>query len=209
MRKEKVEFPDEREISHNSHLTTIRRLGRSYTVMFQVKYTSVHKEWSNILLLTSTDNTCCESGDRIPGVWLWKERHTSSGPKLRVCTSIKEAEKNENGNYCLDSPEPVPSDVWTDVRISQRLEGSSLRDQYRAWYRYEVAVNGVVIASVLNKGAREYADVKVYASDPWPNNLNGSIRQLLIVPEMVPGMSKQCFFFVAFLRYFSIFFRPE
>ena len=90
---------------------------------------------------------------------------------FHICSAV-----SNNRNYCYNTPKNIPKGQWTDVEISQRPEGSL--------YRYEVKIDNVLIGSVLNEAAAEFANVKVYVSDPWYNNVQGKIRKLSIVPGL-------------------------
>ena len=64
-------------------------------------------------------------------------------------------------------------DDWSDIQISQHPEGDI--------YRYEVKVNGVVVASIVNSNPQEFAEVSMYASDSQ-STAQGDIQRLNIVP---------------------------
>ena len=130
---------------------------------FQVFPKHFQRGWTNVIHLTTGGN-CCGNGQRIPAVWFHSSSTRATVNRMHICSSI-----NNRGNHCYN-PRNIPRGKWTDVEISQRPEG--------AWYRYEVKINGKVVASTINRAAREFRNVKVYASDPWYNGAAGSIRNL-------------------------------
>ena len=126
--------------------------------------------WTNIIHLTATGGNCCNYGDRTPAVWFHSSSTTATGNKLHICSSI-----NGNGNTCFNPGLVVRRGQWATMEIKQYKEGS--------FYRYQATVNGVLVASALNKQAREFSYVKVYGSDKWYNTAQGSMRRLVIIPN--------------------------
>ena len=52
------------------------------------------------------------------------------------------------------------------------------------YHRYQVKVRGHTIGTVINKDAKTFSDVKVYAGNDWDNATQGYIRGLTIVPDI-------------------------
>ena len=89
--------------------------------------------------------------------------------RLHICSAV-----NGDRNFTLNSA-PVPRGEWTAVEITQLKQGDS--------YRYTVKVRGVTVGSVINRDAREFYNVDVYAADNWYNAAQGSMRNLVIDPN--------------------------
>ena len=150
----------------------IPKLSRSYSVKFDFKPSQFQPGWTNIIHLTSTGKSCCSVGDRIPGVWFHGTSPTATTDKLLVSSAV-----NGNGNFHWSTPATVARGKWTTVEITQLTEGNS--------YRYTVKVGGKSIGTVINKRAREFTNVEVYGADNWSNAAKGSIRNLVINPNVV------------------------
>ena len=78
-------------------------------------------------------------------------------------------------NQCHNS-DNMTADRWNDVEITQRPDGD--------YYLYEVKVNGVVVASTKSYDPVEFEEVDIFASDPWLSGLDGSIRDLTVIPTI-------------------------
>jgi len=154
------DFPDEREIKRNDVLTTIPRLGKTFSVKFEVKPTRNGGRWTNVLHLTTGGN-CCNNGQRIPAVLL------DSRNKMYVAFSV-----NGRGNHLYSTEDGIPSNRWTAVEIKQFPEDNA--------YRYEVVVNGKTIGSIVNNDARQFDAVQVFTAWQWSIPTPGSIRKLRI-----------------------------
>jgi hypothetical protein len=175
--KNVMKFPEEKSLTKNVLLTTIPKLSRSFIVKIQLKPSVFQSGWTNVFHMSAHGGNSEKYGDRIPGIWFWSSNPTAAVNRLHICSAV-----NGNRNYCYNSPINVPRGKWTEVEVTQREEQVGL-------YRYEVQVNNVVIGSVLNKGAEEFENVKVFTSDPWHENMKGQIRQLSIVPNAETGVS--------------------
>jgi len=165
-----VSRPREQIITRDKLLAVIPTLTRSYTLTFEVKPAIYRSEWTNVIRLTSTSGNCCgTSGDRIPAVFFHPGRSSKhSTNKFHICSVV-----NGNGNFCYDSKEyTVETGKWTKVVISQLREPEG--------YRYTVMVSGVVLGSTINRAAREFTNVEVYASDNFYDTAQGTIRNLII-----------------------------
>ena len=152
----------------NTLLRTIPKLSRTYTIKFDFNPRVFQSGWTNIIHLTTGGN-CCNYGYRIPGVWFHGASSRSTKNRLHVCSAV-----NGKGNFCWNSGVTIPRGKWTTVFITQQPEGNS--------YRYTVKVGNVQIGTVINSQAREFSNVKVFASDNWYNAAQGSIRNLVITP---------------------------
>ena len=174
-------LPDVRVNSRNNLLGTLPKLSRSYSVKFDFKPSQFQPGWTNIIHLTSTGEGCCNYGDRVPGVWFRGTSPSAKTNELSVTSAV-----NGNGDFIFSSPTkvPVPLGQWTTVEITQLKEGDS--------YRFTVKIRGVNFGSVINKQAREFTNVKVFGADNWSNPAKGSIRNLVINPNLVGRVYVSC-----------------
>ena len=85
---------------------------------------------------------------------------------------------NNDGNFIYSSSaaSTVARGQWTTVEITQLEEGK--------FYRYSVEVGGRSIGTLQNKRAREFSNVKVFGADNWSNAARGSMRNLVINPNV-------------------------
>ena len=159
--------------SRNKLIGIIPKLSRSYSVKFDFKPSQFQPGWTNIIHLTSTGENCCNYGDRIPAVWVRSRSSGATTNKLEVSSAI-----NNNGNFFF-SPRPatVPLGQWTTVEITQLKEGNS--------YRYSVKVGGRRITTAINRKAREFTNVIVFGADDWSRAAKGSMRNLVINPNVI------------------------
>ncbi|XP_065676915.1 uncharacterized protein LOC100202580 isoform X1 [Hydra vulgaris] len=137
-------------------------LKKEYSVSFNIFPKSYTKGRKSVLHLTQ-DKDFGDYGDRIPGVWF---DENGSG-RLFIHAAV-----NGNINYYIET-KPLPLNQWTNVKI-----GQSMRDNT---YLLFVYLNGVKFYVAENTDARDFKNVKVYASDPWYDAQNGLISNILIV----------------------------
>ncbi|XP_047133483.2 uncharacterized protein LOC100207579 isoform X2 [Hydra vulgaris] len=152
-------------------LGTLFVLKKVYTVSFKVKPTKYSKCLKSVLHLTLGQDFIYH-GDRTPGVWF----HEDGSGKLVIFNAV-----NANANYLVETA-PLALDKWSSVKISQIMLGNK--------YWYSVDLNGVNIHRTENSNARDFQNVKVYASDPWYDAQDGSMTDLLIIngtPEFLVG----------------------
>ena len=165
-----LNFATESILRRNRLLTTIPKLSASYVIKFQINPTRFQSGWSSVIHFTAHGGNGETYGDRNPAVWFWSASPKDTVNKLHICSSI-----NNNRNYIYNTPKNIPLNKWTDVEISQRLDGSA--------YRYTVKVNGAVLGTVINKVAKEFSNVKVFTGDNFYNNQPGYIRALTVTPQ--------------------------
>ena len=164
-------MPATRINKKNNLLAIIPKLSRSYSVKFEFKPTRFQSGWTNIIHLTATGNNCCKYGDRIPAVWFYSTTTTATKNKVHICSAV-----SGRGNYCFDSGIIVPRGQWTTIEINQHREGVS--------YKYVVKVNNIMLGSVTNSKPQLFSNVKVFGSDSWHNAAQGSMRNLVINPNL-------------------------
>ncbi|XP_047138984.1 uncharacterized protein LOC105843106 [Hydra vulgaris] len=146
-----------------SLLETMNVLRKEISVSFTVKPIKFTKVWKNVLHLT-LGNKFLFYGDTNPGVWF----HEDGSGRLRIHAAI-----NDDIHYHFDTSTPIDLGKWSSIKIYQ--------NKYDSAYWFCVDVNGVNIHRVKNSDARDYKNMKVYASDPWYAAQDGFISNLLII----------------------------
>ena len=152
-------------------LATIPKLSWSYSVKFDFKPTQFQSGWTNIIHLTAFGKNMDQYGDRIPAVFLQSSSTTATKNKLHIYSAV-----NGDKNHAVSSDAVVAVGEWTTIEISQHRDGDS--------YIYTVKVKGVELESVINTQPREFTNVKVYGADPWQPAAQGSMRNLVIEPNV-------------------------
>ena len=122
--------------------------------------------WGSILHLTATGSNCCNYGDRIPAVWFHPGSH-----RLHIRDG-----HGSDGNAGCDPPDELAVGVVTIVRIEMR----------------PLSVNvyyGDELKCTQSRGDRQvFADVVVYASDPWHTPARASIDRFYL-QELTPELN--------------------
>ena len=149
----------------NNLLTIIPRLSTEWSVSFEFRQTSLIAVWTNIIKFTTSDNSNnrindVEFGDRTPAVFV------NPGSTIFHFASAV----NGSANYYVD--QPFKSNKKYRIEIHQRYVS-------RGNYRYFIKVDGIEVHSVINSDARQFYNVKVYASGPWYDKANGFISNFL------------------------------
>ena len=70
------------------------RNNATMSISFWLNINTIYSNWRNIFHLTNTNNNCCNSGDRVPAVWI-----TPSGTSMHVISSTP-----NNGNNGYNTP---------------------------------------------------------------------------------------------------------
>ena len=76
--------------------------------------------WSSILRFTSTNNNCCNIGDRIPAIF-----YNSEG-FLSISSAV-----NEDGDYYLRYY--IDLEKWYHIEIVQKTENGKVREYHNYW----------------------------------------------------------------------------
>ncbi|XP_047131095.1 uncharacterized protein LOC100215669 isoform X2 [Hydra vulgaris] len=141
---------------------TLDVLQKEYFVSFDIFPKTYTKGWKNVIHLTQNKDFG-DYGDRIPGVWFNED---GSG-KLSIRTAVR-----GDNNFNVET-DPLPLNQWTNIKIGQVMR------HYSYWFF--VYLDGFRIYIVENTDARDFKNVKVYASDPWYAAQNGLISNILII----------------------------
>ena len=143
----------------------IPRLSKEYEMKFEINVKSFPNNLASILHMTTGSN-CCDNGNRIPAIW-GKEGST---PYIHVCTAI-----SGNGNTCKDIN--IGTNKWIKIKLFQtrQLDGR---------YLFQCDMDGVIVWSTINNQAKEFENIKMFASNPWHTPfVNGVLRNLEICPR--------------------------
>jgi len=154
----------ETPLKQSNLLTSTFMTSKEYTLSFDIKPFSVKSGWTNILHFTADNGNCCGMQNRIPAVWFHSELtriHYRSGNRI-------------DGNDGCDPEETLPLDQWTTVKAVLADGAFTVyfngvpKCARRAGRQYENINNNII----------NFANVKVYASDPWSNPSDANIRNL-------------------------------
>nr|XP_047124207.1 uncharacterized protein LOC101240290 [Hydra vulgaris] len=163
---------DETKLSKGNIVATIKKLKKEFSVYFEILPTVFLYGFHNIIQITTGDNPS-NYGYRNPGVWF----HEKGTGELFICYDI-----NNTTSHCKNT-NPLNNKSWSTVRISQIfIEGK---------YMYSTELNGEMIRSEQNSDAREFSNVKVYASNSWNEVQQGFIRNFKIINGN-PALWSQC-----------------
>merc|ERR1711971_946412 len=123
--------------------------GKEYSVKFDIEVNKEFSnvEWLNVFHLTSTDNNCCNHGDRIPALFVNKNKN------LQFSTSI-----GNNGHHFFNFP----------YELNRTYHVMILQTQIHAG-RFELCtkIDSIIFHCVRNDQPRIFENVLLYLSDPW------------------------------------------
>jgi len=131
-----------------------------YEVVFTVTPAAAVGGWGNIIHITADGGNCCNYGQRIPGVWFYPGN-------LRL--HIRDG-STANGNDGCDPDEQLPANEPTTVKID--INPNNL----------EVFYNDVSKCTGDRGARQEFANARVFASDPWHDAANAVIDDLYVLP---------------------------
>jgi len=129
-------------------LTIIPRLSTEWFVSFDVILFTTQPFYINLIHFTIGENIQ-KHGDRIPAVF--QQPGTS---RLHITTSL-----GSNYNFIYNTEE-LTSNVKHHVELDQTYYGNSV-------YRFNINIDGQQVLSETNSNAKQFYNVKVWASDPW------------------------------------------
>ncbi|XP_065679558.1 uncharacterized protein LOC100201038 isoform X2 [Hydra vulgaris] len=172
LHREQIICDVETSLVQGKLVAVIPKLNKEFLLSFDVKPHFLSSEWSNIIHFTNGSNIG-NVGDRIPGVWF----HENGSGSLYIATPL-----NDDPNHAFETY-PLPLNQWTTVEISQHHQEDI--------YLYTVKLNGEIVFNEQNEHAKSFKNVKVFASDPWHNAQNGSIKNLYIINRQRRNSSSQ------------------
>ena len=155
------------EVKPNNKVTTLPFLSKQWKVSFSLMPIDEGDWWTNILHMTTGENRCCY-GSRTPAIFV----HSSVG--VHIHTDIS----GETNQFMPKHPYPPTVGVYTTIEITQEIneEGKMM---------FRVVIDGVEVHEVENTDPRVFANVAVYAANPWhsandPDYSLGFIQDLSI-----------------------------
>ena len=153
---ETLKFDGEIDVRKNHKLPQVfNQLGKEYFVKFDIKIDKEFSspEWLNVFRLTSTDSNCCDHGDRIPALFLHKNK------QLTFTNSI-----GSQGNYHFYFPYELDRTYHIVISQTQSRTGK---------FEYCTKIDGLNIHCLINDQPRIFENVYLYVSDPWHQSLEG------------------------------------
>ncbi|XP_065656240.1 uncharacterized protein LOC136081866 [Hydra vulgaris] len=148
-----------------SLIAEIPNLDKEHLISFDFYPNKLESGWRNVIHFTigSGGNNY---GDRVPGIWFYEAR-------LRVDLPI-----NNNSFYTFFT-KPIELNLWSNIEICQTSKDSV--------YEYTIKVNRELVFSKINQEAKSFDKVKVFASDPWHEVQEGSIKNLFVINGISGG----------------------
>ena len=140
-------------------IRTLPTIQKEYAISFKVSPTKFAPGWHSVIHFTTSGDVDVY-GSRIPGIWF------QDNGTLLICSAI-----SGNKDYCFNSA-PLPLNKFTEVRISQEMDGDD--------YFYMIEIGGTEFVRVQNNQPEVFRNVKVYVGDPWSPAQEGALRDLLI-----------------------------
>ena len=147
-------------------LADIPRLSPEWIVSFTIRFISLSpsNKYCSVIQLTQ-GGSHQNYGDLTPCVYLAPGRNNFS---------FKSSVNGQN-TFEIKTAQGLMIDVPTHIEIHQRYTSGGK-------YRYFIKINGEEIDSIINNDARQFYNVKVYASNPasWQPACQGYITNLAI-----------------------------
>lgn len=159
----------------NNYITNWSNLNISsnsnMSVSFIINIQNINPNWRNIFHVTNNNNDCCNSGDRVPAVWV-----TNGGQSLLVVNSI-----NNNGNAYFYTTN-VPLNTPTKVDIIWNVQNVTVyfNEVLNTIYDYPTPL--------IPTNPNAY----VYIADPWYISNGYTIQDLTFYngPSLAPPTSE-------------------
>ena len=197
----------EHKIEKGDLLTTIPVLTKEWKLSFEFKTNKIEERFQQVLHMTTGGKGAgsgAKYGDRTPAIW----RHSSRG--FLISSAV-------NGKPSFSNYIKPPSwwyyqlvGGWVKIEVGQELVDSEMiyyisidgidalpgngRRRGKGGRRGRRGRGGRLSAdySAKNSAPSEFKDVKVYASSPWYNPMNGYIRNLVIKNKQKGRCSLRC-----------------
>ena len=137
--------------------------GKKYLVEFDIVVNRMPSKWMNVFHMTSTDNDCCNHGDRIPAVFV------NNAKLFHITASV-----GGNGNF--------HHDYNFELNTLYHIEIKQDFHEFSKFGIYCIKINGEIHFCQLNESPRTFDDVKIYTSDQWYESFAnyGKLSNLLI-----------------------------
>ena len=160
MWKETKLVESERPIARNTLVATLEKIGKQYSVQFEVMPTLILKDstWANVLHFTNITISSDTVSARIPAVWFYNG-------KIHIeFSSVRSSSFQSTAAYSAGK--------WISIKLTQLKDSSG--------YNYMCRINGKLEKSIVNKNPIDIPNVLVYMSNSWDKVQPGLIRNLSI-----------------------------
>ena len=163
--------------------------GKKYLVEFDIVVNRVPASpWLNVFRMTSTDNDCCNHGDRIPAVSLNKDKY------FEITASV-----GGNGNFRHNYNFEL--NTLYHVKIKQEKIVGSTSGNFSIW------INDKYILFKENDQLKNFDNVRLYLGDPWHSSFKsyGKLTDLKVtnlgmekhhLEKKIVGYSFKSFFLI-------------
>nr|XP_047144043.1 uncharacterized protein LOC100205832 isoform X2 [Hydra vulgaris] len=148
--RDNVDNYDVVKLKKNNLVASLSSLEKSFDISFDLKLNSFSDGYRSVIHLTMGENDLIY-GDRVPGVWIFNK-------KLHVVFIP----------YRNFESEPLSLNKWINVQINQTVESE------KAYFK--VYINHKKVYEGQNYLARRFANIDVYAGDPWYDSQDGFIK---------------------------------
>ena len=130
------------------------------SISFFIKLTNLNPNWRNIFHITNTNNNCCNSGDRLPGVWITPN---DTGLHLAFCDV-----SNTNIGFVTNSKIKLNTSTKIDIIIN-------LKTVY-------VYFNNILVTiyTIPNNIVQANDNAYFYLADPWHPSVDMYISDFTI-----------------------------
>jgi hypothetical protein len=148
-------FEGEVELTKGNKVNQVfNNWGREYLVKLDIEINAEFTEnWLNVFHMTNTDNNCCNQGDRLPAMFINKDKW------FQLSSSLGSSGDHVfKFYYELNTP--------YHVEISQTDFGHGN-------FQFCIRINNVDVYCKKNNHPRMFDGVRLYLSDPWHGVLNG------------------------------------
>ena len=149
---------------HDRILTVLPRLSTEWIVSFTIRFVSLSPSsvYCSIFHMTQGGDKDIY-GIRTPSLFLNPGRN-----KFHINSAV-----NGIVSYTFNTEQGLIVDVPTQIEIHQRyISGGK--------YRYFIKINGEEVHSIINNDARQFYNVKVYASNSLQPACSGYIKNLAV-----------------------------
>ena len=128
----------------------------NYVLSFKLKPEGAHSDWGSILQFSSSGNSCCSPGDRLPAIFI------VPGSQVRLHIIIGD---KTDGNFRLNESVALPIGQESNIKIEAM--GSQVT----------ITINSS-ITILKQPSSRPVGNCKVWAGNPWYPPARATIKDL-------------------------------
>ena len=158
-------FPDNViEVTKNHLYQTLPTLFKQWSMSFEIMPMGLElSNRSPNILHVGLGGNRAQYGDRTPAIWF-----TPNTTRMLIKCDI-----NGIRNYQLIITDPIPTNEWTRVEMSQLRQSDGV-------YQLTLRVAELILKQINNADAKDFSNVKVYTSDRFSLAANAKIANLTI-----------------------------